>query len=495
MGETSLRNTNLSDPTGWLKDILIITIVLGGIFFICLGSPPLLVPEEGRYAEIIREMWSRQEYVTPTLDYVKYFEKPVMFYWLGILFVKNIGLSVWTLRSVNAVFAVFGCLFTYFAGRKLYNRWTGLYAAFILSGNILYFGLAHVINVDITATFFMSVSLFSFLLGVQQAIGIHRRLFIWLAFLAAGCAVLTKGLVGFIFPIMIVGVWMVILNQWRLIKSLYLPSAFLIFLLVVVPWHWLVSVRNPEFFYFYFIEQQLFRYATTSIGHLQPIWFFIPVLIGGFFPWICFLPQSLLLAWKTIQQKNSLSSTTVFLLSWIAVIFIFFSFSKSKLVSYVLPMFPALAVLVGRYLQQSSYQWRQLGMLWFVTIVLFFAFQKAFMLHNTLSTRPFIKVLQQRLSPMDEVVAYKLYFQDLPFYLARRVTVVDWRGELLFGSQHQNTKAWLIDEKTFWQRWHRGKHFYVLTDHDEFGELKTRYPREKICAIESTDTLVLFTHC
>lgn len=313
-------------------DSLLIMLVLGSLFFILLGDRPLFVPDEGRYAEIAREMVTSGDYITPHLNGVKYFEKPPLFYWLGAIAIKIGGASPFAIRCINALLGVFTCLITYLAGRKLHDRKTGLLAAFILGTSTLFFVMSRMISLDLPVTAFITLTLYAFLLANQQPPGSTRRSYLWAASAAAGLAVLTKGLIGIVFPVMIIGLWVICLGQWQRLKPLYLISCSAIFLFITAPWHMLVSHANPEFFYFYFIEQHFLRYTTVEVGHYQPIWFFIPAFILGFFPWVIFLPQ----AWSHLLiqtwQHRKKYATELFYFIWIASIFLFFSFSKSKLI-------------------------------------------------------------------------------------------------------------------------------------------------------------------
>lgn len=268
----------------WWLDIFLLTLFFCALFFIGLGDRPLFVPDEGRYAEIIREMITQKDYVTPHLNGIKYFEKPILFYWLGSAAVTLFGLKTASIRAVNALLALGVCLFTYITGRRLYDRATGLLAACILSTSTLFFAMAHLITLDLPVTVFITATFYFFLLGIQTP----HRLYFYAATFAAACAVLTKGLIGIVFPIMIIGTWIALLNHWRLLKTFYLPSCLLLFLIITLPWHWLVQQRNLEFFHFYFIEQHFLRYTNKAIGHYQPSWFFIPYFLIGFFPWIIF---------------------------------------------------------------------------------------------------------------------------------------------------------------------------------------------------------------
>ena len=174
----SIRPANQSPSTWWI-DTLFLLFFLGTLYFILLGTRPLFVPDEGRYAEIAREMVTTGDYLTPYLNGIKYFEKPILFYWLESLAIKTMGLNLWSLRSVNAFLGILGCLLTYITGRQLYNRTTGLLAALILGTSMLYFIMAHMISLDLTVTVFLSTCLYAFILGSQQPTRAKAQRYFW----------------------------------------------------------------------------------------------------------------------------------------------------------------------------------------------------------------------------------------------------------------------------------------------------------------------------
>lgn len=528
-------------------DLFSLAIFSTFLFFLYLGSHLLFVPDEGRYAEIAREMFVSKQFITPYLDDIKYFEKPPLFYWLTTFAYSLNGVTIWSARAVNALLAIASVLGIYIFCHKLYNRRTALFAALILSTNLLFFLMAHLIALDFPLTIFLSFSFFCFLLA-NQSTSLYLPFY---SGIFAAFAVLTKGLIGIAFPMLIFGTWLALTGKWRATHWRSYAIFLITFFAVSLPWHILVQIKNPEFFHFYFIEQQFLRYTQTNIGHYQPNWFFLAWLPIAFFPWICFLPQTLYFSVKNAflnhaHYFDNKKSYDLFFLLWFVIIFAFFSFSKSKLIPYILPAFPALAVLTARWfdyqLQKKEWQNIQwpLRILFIATIILFFSclifsaklplmpehYFKVFLILSFTSLlagiamtahfikkksdyffpvltssiagfllfalavfpavdirtiKPFADFLKPHLLPTDEVLTYHLYYQDLPFYLGRKIGIVEWQNELTFGLQHQSPKPnWLINEAEFWGKWHHNKRLYVLVEENNFADMKAQNPQEKI---------------
>lgn len=340
----------LNPQKTWLRDIVLLFILVSSCFSFYLGQRPLSVPDEARYSEIPREILISGDYVTPHLNGIKYFEKPPLLYWLQAASLKTFGVNELAARIPNMLFGVLGCLIVYAATRSLYNRRSAWLASLILASSLMYFGMAHTVTTDMLMTLCMTATFSSFLVAVNTSDNRKRRLLFYITYMSAGFAVLTKGLVGVLLPGLVVFCWLLLCQQWTILKRIYLISGILLFLVIAAPWHYLVQQANPEFAQFYFLDQQFARYLTMYAQRYQPVWFFIPILLAGLFPWIVFLPQALHYHFPKSWSARGKYKNSLFFILWIVLIFIFYSCSKSKLIPYLLPIFPALAILIGTYL-------------------------------------------------------------------------------------------------------------------------------------------------
>jgi 4-amino-4-deoxy-L-arabinose transferase-like glycosyltransferase len=346
--------TASASPSSWSRDFLLLALALVVVFGFRLGSHPLINPDEGRYAEIPREMVASGDYVTPRLDGVKYFEKPPLMYWTVALCLKVFGPSEWSVRAPAALFALGGVLCAYAAGRRLYGRNAGLLAAAVLGTSLLCFVLTRLLTLDMAVSVLMSATLFCFILGVREPPGRRRRWLFYGLYVSAALATLAKGLIGFLAPGAVMLLWLLVFNQWRRLRPFFLPTGALWFLAVAAPWHILAAVRNPEWPRFYLLYEHWDRFFSTGHKRTEPWWFFLPIVLVGLFPWLGFLWSALRRAlaptgsglaggWAR-RQENAVAW---FFVTWAAFILLFFSLSESKLIPYILPVFPPLAVLIG----------------------------------------------------------------------------------------------------------------------------------------------------
>ncbi|WP_246153143.1 glycosyltransferase family 39 protein [Oryzomonas rubra] len=310
-----------------------------------LGRYGLIEPDEGRYAEIPREMLEKGDFITPTLNYVAYFEKPPLHYWLTAFSFKLFGLNEFAARFAGALAGLLAVLLVYQVGRKLFGRREGLFSALILGTSTGFLAQSRINLTDMTLAFWLTTALCSFIIatvGNEERKGRYYYLF----YLFSALAVLTKGLIGLVFPAGIIVVYMAMTRRWYLLREMRLVGGIALFLAVTVPWFVLVSLRNPDFARFFFIHEHFERYFTKVHGRYQPPWFFLPVLLATMFPWSVYAIRAITRAWRERRHKNG--ERHVFLLIWAGFIFLFFSASHSKLVPYILPIFPPLALLMGK---------------------------------------------------------------------------------------------------------------------------------------------------
>lgn len=342
----------------WILDIVALAILLLIFYSLWLGSYPLFTPDEGRYSEVAREMIATQDYVTPRVNGIAFLDKPILYYWLQATAIRLFGIKEWALRLFPVLFGVLGCTVTYICGRRLFDRRTGLISAIILATTPLYFGGAHYANLDLEVAVLISCALLFFITGVCK--DKLRHYFLFMAYISAALAFLTKGLIGIAFPTMIAGMWIMLLWQWRILKEIHLLLGIILFAILVWPWYALVQKANPEFLHYFFVTQQVTRFLSTGeFNNPSPFWFYVPIVLVGFFPWTSFLIQALGHAIRNVWQARHQHQTELYLLLWLLIVFTFFSLPRSKTISYILPVYPALALLVGNYLSLAWNQARQ----------------------------------------------------------------------------------------------------------------------------------------
>jgi 4-amino-4-deoxy-L-arabinose transferase-like glycosyltransferase len=330
---------------------IILLVAFSFIWFSNLEYRKLVNPDEGRYAEIPREMVASGDWTTPRLNDLKYFEKPALQYWATATAYTLFGEHQWTARLWSALTGFLGALMVFFTGRRLFGALAGWYAALVLGSSLLYVLIGHVNTLDMGVSFFLSAAVCAFLLAQHDGADARARArWMLAAWAALALAVLSKGLIGLVLPGAALGLYIVIERDWQLAGRLRLLSGTAVLLALTLPWFVSVSLANPEFFHFFFIHEHFERFLTKAHGRYQAPYYFIPILLAGMLPWTLTLIDALAHAWKRDPRQRFQAQR--FLLLWAAVVFVFFSASSSKLVSYILPMFPALALLTGVRLTQ-----------------------------------------------------------------------------------------------------------------------------------------------
>ena len=325
---------------GWLPWILCASTLF--VLFYQIGAAALFEPDEGRNSEKAREILLLQNWVTPHENFHPVLDKPIFFYWLIAISFKFFGLSEWAARLPSA-FAALGCVgLVYFFARAHWGRWQALWSALILLTSVEFFILARVVIFDMPLAFFLTLALCAFYDAGHTEITQRRRFMCLLMYSALGAATLIKGLIGIVVPGMVIFFYLLLSQQWSMLRRIYLVPGALLFLAIVLPWYLEAGARNDGYLRYYFWDEHFGRFTGSDFDRSQPWYYFIIVALVGFFPWTLLSP---FLAGrfrsKPVDDKN------LFLILWIALPFLFFSVSKSKLPHYILPIFPALALLIA----------------------------------------------------------------------------------------------------------------------------------------------------
>lgn len=537
------------DQRHFWRDILLILLAGGALFLIALGDRPYANPDEGRYASIAQGMLASGDWLTPRVNAVQYLYKPPLFYWMEAATAWLFGLTPFGLRLAPMLVALFGLCATYAAGRALYDRATALWAAGLLGTALLYYVSSRFLSLDLTLGVFMAASLFAFIAGIGMPPGRRRTLVLLSLYLFAALAVMTKGLVAAALIGLLVLAWLAATGRWRLLAEVRLPLGILLFLAVAAPWHIAMVLEHPAFFDFYFVREHFTRFLTTEHGRYEPPWFFLAVLAVGALPWTPLIPAAFrdLGRWwrnrRALPDGDGGAPASLFLALGVVIVLGFFSLSSSKLIPYILPLFPPLALLVARpvarfaaglatpwlrpglwvaatcfavagllapglallgvldiapaFLRLQAAQMASggagvwvaggallagglwsllllarsrpsaqgpargrppgggwilacLGLFWLPVLVAANDIAAGVDKRSTKAVAELILALER---PGDEVVIYHNYFNDLPVWLDRRVTVVGYHGELEHFLENEDYSDWLLDQAAFESLW------------------------------------------
>lgn len=335
-------------------------LVLGAAFIVVwsanVGHRKLTRPDEGRNAEIAREMVASGDWVTPRLNGFRYFEKPPLQYWATAVAFKTLGINELAARLWTALTGLAGVFASAFVAARLAGPPAGAFAAAVLGSVFLYVAVGHVANLDMGVAFFLAATAFAFALAQRDGTApTARRGWMLVAWAVAALAVLSKGLIGVVLPAVAVAAYVLVQRDWSLLKRLHLLAGGAVFAAIAVPWFVAVSASNPEFPHFFFVQEHLERFLTKEHGRYEPPWYFVPILLGGLAPWTLALVAAVVPAWKSDPAASF--RPLRFLLIWAAVVFAFFSVSGSKLPFYIAPVFPVLAVPIGAALRHCARSW------------------------------------------------------------------------------------------------------------------------------------------
>ena len=498
------------------------TVLALFVYFWGLGDYGFIDPDEGRYAEIPREMIEASDYVTPRLNYVLYFEKPPLHYWLTAFAFKIFGENEFAGRFFPVMAGLGCCVLAFVIARKITGSgYASMLSGLMLASSVLWYGTSRINITDMTLTFFFAASMVSYYFWYVSS----RKSYLLAFYAFMALSVLTKGLIGVVLPGGIAFLHIIITKNYRKIIPLFSPSAIILFFVIVSPYFVEVCRRNPDYFHFFFIREHFLRYTTTIHERYEPFYFFIPIIIAGFVPWTGIMWEAL----RAVFGKCRLidNNAGIFLGLWAVIPFAFFSASGSKLITYILPCFPPLAVLGGA--SMSVLEGREIRRFVVITSAVLIPIAITGLILPSIKNDPdynammfpalclsvmlivfwglslFMgrsrnipallviaglsamlaasgafnvegKLLSHRDSAMmipseaDDIVIYRNLMQGMSFYTKRRTIIAEDLNELEFGAEHESDRGqWFINDEGLRELWHSGRKVVVISRRKDSG--------------------------
>ncbi|MCX7278313.1 MAG: glycosyltransferase family 39 protein [Burkholderiales bacterium] len=424
-----------------LNNPALVLLLLALWLLATLGVRPLLLPDEGRYGNVAREMLLGDGLV-PTLNGLPFFHKPPLMYWLDMTAFQVFGVSAFAARFGAFVGA-------WFMGASLFlalRRWVGLRLALIALGILatcpfFYVGSQYA-NLDMLVAGMLTVAVLCFV----RALELPKIDLAWLVagWLACALAMLAKGLIGFVLPALVLGPWLLAQGRWRQIIGMLHPLGLLAFGLVAAPWFLWMQQRFPGFYDYFFIEQHFRRFAQATFNNVHPFWFYIAVLPLLTLPWSLYLRSQL--QPSPDAQAQPLKGLTSLMVWWVLAIVGFFSLPSSKLVGYILPaLAPWCALLAVTVARGRAWRWLiPTSAALCVAVVLGLACKAPG------SHRDVAEELARVQQADDHVVFINEAFYDVPFYAHLRqpaIVLSTWSDADI--SQHDNWRKEFADAARF----------------------------------------------
>jgi 4-amino-4-deoxy-L-arabinose transferase-like glycosyltransferase len=345
-------------------------IVFAAALLYVLGLRTLVPPDEGRYAEMAREMFASGDWITTRLNGIKYFEKPPLQTWMNALSFTLFGVGEWQARLWTGLCGLFGVIVTGIAGRRVFGARVGFYAALVLGSSFYWVACSQMNSLDMSLSAMMTLALCGLLVAQRDAAGPgERRNWMLACWAGMALAVLSKGLIGLVLPGAVLVLYSVFARDLRIWTRLQLGKGLLLFFLITAPWFVLVGIQNPEQPHFFFVHEHFDRFLKTEHHREAPWWIFFALIAAGSVPWLGVLAQSLALGARRVSGADADAGAgspgagfrpRLMLLIWVAFITLFFTKSNSKLPGYIVPVFPALALLVAVYLDVGTRRSRML---------------------------------------------------------------------------------------------------------------------------------------
>jgi 4-amino-4-deoxy-L-arabinose transferase-like glycosyltransferase len=411
------------------------TVGLGALAFIWLGmlawARPLMLPDEGRYVGVAWEMMRSGDWLTPTLNGLPYFHKPPLFYWITAASMTIFGSGDWAARAAPLLGAWTGAMAVFFFLRRWWGERSARLALIALLTQPLFYIGGQFANLDMLVAGCITVTT---VLAAHAALaferGLPHRHWVAAAYAAAALGVLAKGLIGLVLPALVIGAWLLVGHRWRTLRVLmWLPGAVL-FLMIAAPWFVAMQWRFEGFLDYFFIVQHFKRFAAGGFNNVQPFWFYPAVLVLFTLPWLPWLRSHFARGRLADPERGDLR---LLMILWTAVVVLFFSLPESKLLGYVLPAVPPLAVLLADGFETRASVtvrawkgwWISAGIATSLSIVAILVLA----VRTPHSTKQVAAALQAQRAAPEPVYMLDNYYFDLPLYAHLKSPVglvLDW---------------------------------------------------------------------
>jgi 4-amino-4-deoxy-L-arabinose transferase-like glycosyltransferase len=435
--------TNAATPfarAGEQKKSWLILALLWGALLVLSVLRPLAVPDEGRYGDVGRWMLLTGDWLTPRLNGLPFFHKPPFLYWLQAMSMGVFGVNAFALRLIPALHVGLMLVVLYLSARAITNEQTARRAAIMLGTSLGFLVGGQYVNHDMMVAAWIGVAIwcfaFAFLAGDKPHAWLAR-----LGFLACALGLLSKGLIGIALPGLVLLIWLIWTRQLR--KILYLPwlTGLALFSVISVPWFVLGQQKYPELLNYFFIHHHFARYTAKNFNNPQPIWFYLLAIGLLLFPWAMFALAQVRLRWRSALSSTGLDRTgdvarhgISLCWIWVVSITVFFSLPSSKLVGYIVPVVPPVALLAAlgweRLLSRRSWAPRLFAGLCVLNLGLALAIVlKVGGITAPGRSQDVAEVLACAARPTDTVYVFGGFPYDLPFYSRAAkpmVVLADW---------------------------------------------------------------------
>ncbi len=332
--------------------MLVLTALYLAVSLPFLGGPPLFDPDEGYYPETAREMIERGNWLDPVFNDAPRWGKPVGFYLAEAAAMRVLGTGEFAARLPSLLAGLGFTLVTASAGAVLFGGGAGLTAGVICATAIMPSVYSRSAVPDMFLAVFVALGLLAFLKATWRR-NTPGGAWLWIMYVSAALAFLSKGPLGAILPAIAIGGFLLLSGQWRQLPRLKIGRGVLLFTAVAAPWYcYMYTLHGQDFLVEHFIGRNLQRYFTNRWEHSGPPWYYLPVLIAGTFPWTAAVVAGVYASARKALSRSEAARPHLFLLCWLAGMLLFFSFSRSKLPNYVLPLLPAAAILGANLIQR-----------------------------------------------------------------------------------------------------------------------------------------------